>query len=66
MNNFYNLNIAKKGNNNNNELKTKIGSSYFSYKKNYEKANIKFYNESLGKLIPEQMKKLNKTYNFNY
>ena len=66
LNNFYNLNIAKKGNNNNNELKTKIGSSYFSYKKNYEKANIKFYNESLGKLIPEQMKKLNKTYNFNY
>ena len=66
LNNFYNLNIAKKGNNNNNELKTKIGSSYFSYKKNYEKSNIKFYNESLGKLIPEQMKKLNKTYNFNY
>ena len=66
LNNFYNLNISKKGINNNNELKTKIGSSYFSYKKNYEKANMKFYNESLGKLIPDQMKKLNKTYNFNY
>jgi hypothetical protein len=66
LNNFYNLNISKKVNNNNNELKTKIGSSYFSYKKNIEKANMKFYNESLGKLIPDQMKKLNKTYNFNH
>lgn len=67
LNNFYNLNVSKKSiNNNNNEMKAKIGSSYFSYKKNYEKSNMKFYNESLGKLIPEQMKKLNKTYNFNY
>ena len=66
LNNFYNLNLSKNGNNINNELKAKIGTSYFSYKKNYEKVNMKFYNESLGKLMPEQMKKLNKTYNFNY
>lgn len=66
LNNFYNLNLSKNGNNINNDLKAKIGTSYFSYKKNYEKVNMKFYNESLGKLMPEQMKKLNKTYNFNY
>ena len=66
LNNFYNLNLSKNGNNINNDLKAKIGTSYFSYKKNYEKVNMKFYNESLDKLMPEQMKKLNKTYNFNY
>ena len=66
MNNFYNLNLSKKNENNNNQLKGHIASSYFSYKKNYEKNNMKFYNESLGKLMPDQMKKLNRTYNFNY
>ena len=66
LNNFYSLNLSKKHNKNNNEQNTKIGIIYLSDKKNYKKSKIKLYNESLGKLIPEQLKKINKTLNFNY
>ena len=66
LNNFYNLNLYKKGNKNNNEQHTKIGMTYLSSKKKYKKSNIKIYNESLFKLIPKEIKKLNKTYNSNY
>lgn len=61
LNNFYNLNYTKKNPIINDYMKK-------NYKSNNSNKNLdvnkKLYNISLSKLIPEQMKKFNKTLNF--
>ena len=62
LNNFYNLDYSRSHKNNN--LKKKSVISHFNSKKDYKTNNMKLYNESLRKLIPQQYKQFNKTFNF--
>ena len=62
LNNFYNLDYSRS--HKNNYLNKKPAISHFNSKKNYDSNNMKLYNESLRKLIPQQFRQFNKTFNF--
>ena len=62
LNNFYNLDYSR--GHKNNYLNKKPAISHFNSKKNNDSKNMKLYNESLRKLIPQQFRQFNKTFNF--
>ena len=62
LNNFYNLDYSR--GHKNNYLNKKPTFSHFNSKKNNDSKNMKLYNESLRKLIPQQFRQFNKTFNF--
>ena len=63
LNNFYNLEYSKKNPFSKNRKKIDIN-NFYSSNTNYDMNKIKIYNESLSKLIPQQINQFDKDFNF--